>query len=63
MAMFTLPASPVTARPSRSVATPGIEAGLKVTLPSTAEVAVADCVASNSLWSQRPCAGQGGAQA
>lgn len=34
----------MTARPTRSVALPVIEAGLKVTLPSRAEVAVATWV-------------------
>ena len=44
--MLALPALPVTARPTRLVATPGNDAGAKVTLPSRAEVAVADSVQS-----------------
>ena len=41
MAMLTVAVLPVTARPRRLVATPGREAGVKVTVPSRAEVAVA----------------------
>ena len=46
--MLTLAVLPVTARASRLVATPGSDAGVKVTVPSRAEVAVAACVASSS---------------
>lgn len=63
MATLSVLVLPVAARPMRFVATPGIEAGAKVTVPSRAEVAVETCVASNSLTAQRPCGGQGGAQA
>ena len=63
MAMLTVLELPVAARPSRLVATPGIDAGAKVTVPSRAEVAVETWVASNSVAAQRPWGGQGGAQA
>ena len=51
------------AKSSRLVATPGRDAGGKVTVPSRAEVAVAACVASKLGWSQRPWGGQAGVQA
>jgi hypothetical protein len=45
---------PVTARAMRLVATPGIDAGAKLTVPSRAEIAVATWVASNWASAQRP---------
>jgi hypothetical protein len=47
-AMLKVGVLPEAARPSRSVATPGMVAGVKVTVPSRAEVAVAVCVASSA---------------
>ena len=63
--MITLSAleEPVTARPTRVVGTPGIEAGMKETEPSRVEVAVEVSVASSCVWAHRPCPAQGGVQA
>ena len=63
MAMPSVLLLPVAASPTMFVATPGIHAGAKLTVPSSAEVAVDDCAPSSSVAAQRPCAGQGGAQA
>ena len=63
MAMLTLAVLPVTARASRLVETAERDAGPKLTVPSRAEEAVAACEARRLGWSQRPWAGQGGAQA
>jgi len=45
---------PVIARAMRLVATPGIDAGAKLTVPSRAEIAVATWVASSWASAQRP---------
>ena len=63
MAMVRVPEFPVTAKPARLVAMPGMEAGEKVTMPSRAEMAVEVCVASKGAAAQRPRGGQGGVQA
>jgi hypothetical protein len=54
---------PLAATPSRLVATPGRVAGVNATVPSRAEVAVADWVARRVEGGQTLCAAQGGAQA
>src|ERR1035437_807673 len=54
---------PVAASPTTVLAMPGSDAGAKLTDPSSAEVAVEDCVANSWAAAQRPCGGQGGAHA
>jgi len=63
MAMFTLAVLPVTARAWSVVGMPGRDAGLKVTVPSIAEVAVATWVARRFEGAQSWCEPHGGAQA
>lgn len=54
---------PVVAKPTRFVGTPGSEAGVKVAVPSMAEVAVEVWDARSSDSAHRPWGGQGGAHA
>jgi hypothetical protein len=54
---------PVAATPMREVGVPGNEAGLKMTVPSTAETAEEELEARSWEEPQRPCGEQGGAQA
>jgi hypothetical protein len=58
--MFTVAVLPEAERPRRLVATPGSDAGKKMTAPSTAEVAVEVCVASSEPWVQTVFGEQGG---
>lgn len=59
-AILTAAVLPVAATPSRLVATPGMDAGVKVTVPSMADVAVEDSALSSVPWVQIVCSAQGG---
>ena len=63
MVMLTVEVLPEAARACRLEATPGRVAGMKVTVPSRAEAAVADWVARSGAGGQTPWGAQGGAQA
>ena len=63
MAMGTVAEFPEAARPRRLVATPDSDVGIKVTVPSTAEVAVEDCFARSAPWAQMAGGAQGGVKA
>jgi hypothetical protein len=63
MAIATAAVLPEATRPRRFVATPGRVAGGNVTVPSTAEIALAVWAANRLLGGQTVCGSQGGAQA
>lgn len=63
MAIGTLAVFPEAARPRRLVAMPGSDAGMKMTVPSMAEVAVEDCLARSAPWVQMAGGAQGGVKA
>ena len=63
MATLSMLVFPVAAKPKRFVGTPGSEAGVKVTVPSIAEVAVEVWDARSSDAAQPPWGAQGGAHA
>lgn len=63
IATLTVAVFPLDASPSRFVATPGSVTGVKVIVPSSAEVAIAVCVTNCAPCVQTVCGAQGGVHA